>query len=224
MYTLATDDIINHESLKGVITMNEKYLEEAKRIIAQVREQRLNEEHDESGYRKISHPSKLGNGGELTDRDYNHISKHKADHVIKIHRAEGDPDAKELHVHHTKSHTLVSSRGGYSGSEWRFKGRVHPRDVAANHKWAAKKFGGEDISTDHDISENVEHKKLSYDEFIGIGHHRWAVNYNHGRWRNKNVTVQTKEKSEDAARNHRFFKEKKGSKINSVKYLGVREK
>lgn len=72
--------------------------------------------------------------------------------MIKIHREPGDPDHTHLNVHYTKKHTLVSARGGYQGghSEWKFHGKVHPRDVAANHKWAAKKYGDEDITTDHD--------------------------------------------------------------------------
>lgn len=75
-----------------------------------------------------------------------------------------------------------------------------------------------------DESDENGHRKLSYDEFVGVGHHKWDVNYNHGRWRNKHVTVQTKEKSEDAVRNHRFFKSKKGAKINTISYKGIREK
>ena len=53
--------------------------------------------------------------------------------------------------------------------------------------------------------------------------HVWYVNYNHGRNRQKNVILQTDTDSEGSAKNHRFFKGKKGLKINSIEYKGVRK-
>lgn len=64
--------------------------------------------------------------------------------------------------------------------------------------------------------------KLSYHEFLGVGHHVWGVNYSHGRHRNRNVSVQTAERDEAAVRKHRAFAGKRGLQIHSIEYRGVR--
>jgi len=49
----------------------------------------------------------------------------------------------------------------------------------------------------------------------------WNVNYSHGKHHNRNVQVQTKDKSEDAVRKHRAFANKRGMKIHGIEYRGV---
>lgn len=66
----------------------------------------------------------------------------------------------------------------------------------------------------------TDEERKRYHDLLGVGHHVWKVNYDQGRWKGKNVELQTKEKSEDAVKKHHFMK---GKKINSIRYIGVRE-
>lgn len=74
------------------------------------------------------------------------------------------------------------------------------------------------------VSEAMsDEERKRYHDFIGVGHHVWNVNYSHGKHHNRNVRVQTSEKSEAAVRGHRAFKNKRGLRIHSIEYKGVRE-
>lgn len=78
-----------------------------------------------------------------------------------------------------------------------------------------KKMRGEAVT---EAMSDEERKR--YHELLGVGEHIWRVNYDQGRWKNKNVTLQTKNKDEAEVHKHRFMK---GKKINKIEYQGVRD-
>ena len=127
------------------------------------------------------------------------------------------------HAKLTASKVKVAATESYSIDEAKRKS-MHSPD--AYRAWLDKVASKPQPKLEKHYAGNkkkVNEAILSYDDFVGKGHHRWNVNYDHGKHKGKNLTVQTKEKSENAVRSHRTFDNKKGIKINSITYKGIRE-